>query len=212
MFTYVLKNLNILNGILLAAVALLIIFIAIPYLTMDIWLSIPKVPRTAIGQSAKATVVANPPLSDYAQISDQNLFNPARRIPPAGVGEKIVSKPEIVLYGTLITGDMRVAFIEDRKAPKMTPGRGKRQIAARKGYNINGYILQQIEPDRIILVKGNDRIVVRLEEEKRKQTQERKEPVINPQEAAPAIPPEIPNGGQMQMPSSIQEPPKATGR
>lgn len=216
MYTYILKNLNILNGLLLLAVILLIIFIAIPFFNMDIWLSIPKVPRSKIGQGVQTTVAANPSLAEYTSISEQNLFNPSRRIPPAGTEEKIVARPEIVLYGTLITGNTRIAFIEDKKAPKMTPGRGKRQIAARKGYNMNGYILQQIEPDRVVFAKGNDRIVVRLEDEgKRKKTKDKNGQVVNPQEAVPAAPPENPNESPPQMQPSIQEPapaPKATGK
>lgn len=210
MFTYILRNLNVLNGLLLAAIALLVVFIAVPFFSMDIWLSIPKVPPAKIGQGVQTSVAENPSLADYALISDQNLFNPARRIPPAGTEEKMFARPEIVLYGTLITGNTRIAFIEDKRAPKITPGRGKRQIAAQKGYNINGYILQQIEPDRIVFAKGMDRIVVRLEEgEKRKET---KEPITNPQEAAPAAPSGIQNGSPVQ-PSTTQEPPpKATSR
>ncbi|MEN6623482.1 MAG: hypothetical protein ABFD50_18295 [Smithella sp.] len=209
MFTYILRNLNVLNGILLAAIALLVVFIAIPFFSMDIWLTIPKIPPAKIGQSVQTTVTENPPFADYALISDQNLFNPARRIPPAGAEEKIFARPEIILYGTLITGKMRIAFIEDKKTPKTTPGRGKRQIAVQKGYNINGYVLKQIDPDKIVFVKGMDRIVVRLEEgEKRKET---KEQITNPQEAAPKAPSESPS--PMQVPPSIQEqPPKATGR
>lgn len=212
MSTYILRNLNILNGLLLAAVILLIIFIAIPFLSRDIWVSIPKVTRTTVGQGMQTVPAANPSLADFAAISDQNLFNPARKIPAAGAGGKIFTRPEIVLYGTLITGNMKIAFIEDKKAPKVTPGRGRRQIAARKGDNINGYILTQIEPDRILLVKGNDRITVKLEEgEKRKQAKEGDQQTTTPQEGA--VPSEIQNKDQMQPPSPEQIPEtKAEGR
>jgi hypothetical protein len=65
--------------------------------------------------------------------------------------------------------DMSVAFVEDKKAPYSTPGRGKRQVALKKGDNLNGYILREIEAHRIVLVKGEDKIVVMLNEgEKRK--------------------------------------------
>ena len=105
-----------------------------------------------------------PSAADYAMISEANLFHPERRVPPEKAEEKVIPKPEIVLYGTLITGDTSVAFIEDKKAPRTTPGRGKRQTAIRKGDNVGGYVLRQIEADRIILVKGDDQIVVKLED------------------------------------------------
>ena len=64
---------------------------------------------------------------------------------------------------------MSVAFIEDKKAPRTTPGRGKRQVTLHKGEQVNGYTLRDIEVNRIVLVKGEDTMVVLLESgEKRK--------------------------------------------
>lgn len=195
MLTYILKNLNILNGILLGAVALLVCFLVVPFLFTDIRLSIPKVPPSSVGKSEQTPVAVNPSPADFALISDQNLFHPERRIPPVNE-ERIASRPEIVLYGTLLAGDMSIAFIEDKRLPRTTPGRGKRQIAARKGYTISGYILRQIEPDRVVFVKGQDRIVVRLEEGEKRRGAETTTQVapVSPQQAAPGVPSQIQKG------------------
>jgi hypothetical protein len=102
-------------------------------------------------------------------IGDQNLFHPDRIIPPEKKEEKAVPKPDLILYGTLITDQLSMAFIEDRKAPKTTPGRGKRQTILHKGDQVSGYILREVEAGRIILAKGEERLIVLLEDgEKRK--------------------------------------------
>ncbi len=66
-------------------------------------------------------------------ISEQNLFHPERKIPPEKQQEKAVPKPDLFLYGTLITNDASYAFVEDKKAPYSTAGRGKRQTTLKKG-------------------------------------------------------------------------------
>ena len=76
------------------------------------------------------------------------------------------------LYGTLITDDASYAFIEDKKAPYSTPGRGKRQVTLKKGDHLSGYTLSEIEANRIVLVKGEDKVVVTLDESEKKRTGE----------------------------------------
>jgi hypothetical protein len=173
----ILNNINILNGLLSAAVLVLACLTVIPFLNPDIHIRVPQVTKTIIPIGTQTIVPASTSPVDYALISEQNLFHPERKIPPEKAEEKAIPRPEIVLYGTLLTSDVSIAYIEDKKAPKTTPGRGKRQIAVQKGHNINGYILQQIEPDRIVFVKGDDRILVRLEDgEKRRDTEMTKAP------------------------------------
>jgi hypothetical protein len=54
--------------------------------------------------------------------------------------------------------------VEDKKSPYSTPGRAKRQTALKKGGSIGGYVLREIEPNRIVLVKGEDKLVVMLDD------------------------------------------------
>jgi hypothetical protein len=97
---------------------------------------------------------------EFVVISEQNLFHPERKIPADKTAEESKPKPEFVLYGTLITGDTNLAFMEDLKAPFASSGRGKRQRALHIGNSISGYTLTEVHPERVLLVKGDDRIEV----------------------------------------------------
>lgn len=69
-------------------------------------------------------------------------------------------KPEFVLYGTLITNDISFAYLEDTKAPRNTPGRGKRQIAMKKGDTLSGFNLKEINVDSIVMARGEEKITI----------------------------------------------------
>jgi hypothetical protein len=163
------QSMNVLNGLLVAAVATAAYFTVIPFLNLDIKTSLPAAKETVAQSGEKPVLPQNYSPVDYAVVSEQNLFHPERKIPPEKKDEKAIPRPEIVLYGTLVMDDMSVAFVEDKKAPYSTPGRGKRQIALKKGDSLSGYILREVEANRIVLVKGEDKIVVMLNHgEKRK--------------------------------------------
>lgn len=165
MLKSILKNLNVLNVLLTGAIVVWVYLMAIPSLNPDTRISIPSVTEMVAGTGSPALV--NPSPVDFAIISDKNLFNPQRKIPEEKKIETVNPKPDVVLYGILMMDSVQVAFIEDRKTPKTTPGRGKRQLALHIGDHVADYVLQQIEVDRIVLVKGEDRIVVRLDGENR---------------------------------------------
>lgn len=186
---------NVLNGLLIIAAAAMSFGIAIPILHPDTGISLPAVKETIAEASKISTLPQNASLSDYAIIGDQNLFHPDRIIPPEKKEEKAIPKPEVILYGTLITGQMSIAFVEDKKAPRTTPGRGKRQTALHKGDQLSGYVLREIESNRIVFVKGEEKLVVLLEEgEKRKAPSDTQLPTPagmmpgSPQQAAPVMP------------------------
>ncbi|MCX5847554.1 MAG: hypothetical protein NTW12_14575 [Deltaproteobacteria bacterium] len=166
---YLFQSMNVLNGLLTVAVATVAYFTVIPFLNPDIQMSLPAAKETVERSGEKPALPQNYSPVDYAVISEQNLFHPERKIPPEKKDEKAIPRPEVILHGTLIMDDMSIAFIENKKAPYSTPGRGERQIALKKGDNLNGYILREVEANRIVLVKGEDKIVVMLNDgEKRK--------------------------------------------
>ena len=166
---------NVLNGLLAIAAAAMVYYMVIPFLNPDIRVSIPAVKETIAESNALSALPQNTSQANYSMIGDQNLFHPERIIPPIPQEkkeEKAAPKPDVILYGTLITDQVSIAFVEDRKAPKTTPGRGKRQLTLYKGDQLSGYILRDIEANRIVLVKGEEKIVVFLEEgEKRKDSE-----------------------------------------
>jgi hypothetical protein len=120
----------------------------------------------------KAATPQNSPPVDYALISDHNLFHPERKMPLEKQPETVIPKPDLFLYGTLISNDESFAFIENKKSPYSTAGRGKRQVTVKKGDNVSGYILSGIEANRIVLVKGEDTVVVMLNDKEKRRAGE----------------------------------------
>ena len=161
---------NVLNGLLTAAVATVAYFTVIPFLNLDYQTTLPEF-KEAVAQSAeKPATPQNYSPVDYAVVSEQNLFHPERKIPPEKKDEKAIPKPEVVLYGTMIMNDTSIAFIEDKKAPYSTQGRGKRQRALKIGDILSGYILKEIMPTHITLVKGEEKMIVMLNDGQKRKT------------------------------------------
>jgi len=169
---YILQSMNIFNGLLAIAAAVMIYCLVIPFFDPVSGASLPAVKETAAESYKVPASPQNTSQADYAVIGDQNLFHPERIVPPEKKEEKAIPRPDVILYGTLITDQQSIAFVEDTKAPKTTPGRGRRQMTLRKGDQLSGYILRDIEANRIVLVKGEEKIIVLLEDgEKRKATE-----------------------------------------
>lgn len=164
---YLLKNLNLLNILLAAAVVASAHYIVFPLVNQKPVFSIPAIqslPEAAKDRTAAAVPAAEP--NSYTVIADQNLFNPERKIPVEKPPEKILPKPELVLYGTLITGNTSLAYVEDLKAPLTTPGRGKRLRVLRIGDMLSGFTVKSIEPNRIVLTRGDEVMTVSIDKTK----------------------------------------------
>lgn len=163
MMRYILRSLNVLNGLLLAAIAAFVYFAVIPVLNPAARMSLPAVKGPWAPSVMKAEPYRTLAPGEYALVSDQTLFHPERKIPPEKPVDRAVPKPDLFLHGTLITGEGSFAFVEDRKAtPSPGGGRDKRQLTLRKGATLGGYLLSEVQADRIVLVKGEDRVVVML--------------------------------------------------
>jgi hypothetical protein len=165
--TYVLKSINLLNLLLVAAVASFVIYLAYPLLNMKVTYKPPAIAQQTPAKEEKPAPVQSPPASDYMVVADQNLFHPERKIPPEAKDEKALPKPDIFLYGTLLADNMRLAYIEDRKSPQSTPGRGKRQTVVKQGDVISGFTLKSVETDRIVLTRGEEQMIVYLNDAKK---------------------------------------------
>jgi len=206
-----LKNVNLLNMALLAVAITLWLGLSVPTTgPAGLSVSLPQPPK--VKEKAKQAE-ANPSMADFTVVADNNLFHPERRIPPEKNGETAEVKPEIVLYGTMMNDDVRVAFIEDRKSPRTTPGRGQRQLTAKKGDVFGGFAITSIEADRISLAKGGETMVVPLTDpEKRRSTDAPKAPSAPAaaQAGAPRRPaPVVPPADVTPSPPSPQPPPAA---
>jgi len=190
---YILKSISVLNSLLIVAIAAVAYLIMLPASGLDIKLK-SQDKDTIAALPGKPAVNEKLQAGDYALISDQNIFHPERKIPPEKKEEKAVPRPEVILYGTLITGQESIAFVEDKKAPRTTPGRGKRQTVLHKGERLSGYVLTEITANSIVLTKGEERIVVLLDEgEKRKESEA---------SLLPSVSPMTPGGPQPTVPTS----------
>jgi len=157
-----LRNINVLNIVLFVAVLLLADYVVFPLLNVNVKFvpAIPKKLSNGKEEKPAQSQTSNP--ADYTIIADQNLFHPERKIPPEKKEEAALPKPEFVLYGTMITDNLSFAYLEDKKSPRSTPGRGKRQTALKQGDTMSGYTLKEIDHDKVVMVKGEDTLVVKV--------------------------------------------------
>ncbi len=138
---YLYGSVNILNVTLLALIAATLVFAVAPLVRMKMKFTVPLAKTKAVtaAEATPATPRTPPSPLDYVAIGDNNLFHPERRIPPEKKAEKALPKPELVLYGTIINDGAGLAYIEDKKAPKTTPGRGNRQQVIKKGGRVERF-------------------------------------------------------------------------
>jgi hypothetical protein len=156
----VLRNINLLNILLLAIVVVFALRVFLPALYQNIRYLLPPAKKSIDVEQDALLQQKLPSLSDYTIISEENPFHPERKIPIEKIVEQPLPKPEFVLYGTLIADDLKMAYVEDLKAPRSTSGRGKRQVALKQGDSLSGFALKEIEAGKIVMVRGDDKIIV----------------------------------------------------
>lgn len=161
---YFLKNINLLNLLLTATIVFFANYTLFLMFVTKMKYTLPSVTKSIFSETEPLDETSPPSSSDYIVVSEDNLFHPERRIPPEKKKEEEVPlpKPEFVLYGTLITPDSSLAYLEDLKAPRNTPGRGKRQTPLKKGDMMSGFILKDVQPDKIVMVRGEEKMLVRV--------------------------------------------------
>jgi hypothetical protein len=159
---YLVRSINPLNILLLIIAVTAIVCVLSPLMKTNARYSLPQTKSKRIEEVEKPqekTVNILP--SDYTVIGELNLFHPERRVPVDRKAEEI-PKPELILYGTMVQDNVQYAFIEDKKNPKTTPGRGSRQTTIKKGDVVGGFVVSEIGTDRITLTKGDDKMTVLL--------------------------------------------------
>lgn len=201
-FRVILKQITVLNVVLLAAVLLAAQYTLLPLLNLNIKYKLPAVKQAEVAPVDPVKAEPSPPPSEYVMIAEQNLFHPDRKLPADKKDEKQLPRPELVLYGTIITDGLAVAYVEDKKSPQSTPGTGKRQQVLKKGEAIAGFTLRDIETDRIVLVRGEEQMIVYL-------TDAKKQRVAETTPAAPQVPVPRPSDVETrrpQLPPALQQP------
>lgn len=169
-FKTILKQINLLNLLLMGIIAALSVYILPSAFNLKVNYTLPAPKTVAEDQEVKAMPMQMPSIAEYAIIAEQNIFHSERKIPAETKDGQQLPKPEFMLYGTLITGDTKIAYLEDLKAPYNTSGRGKRQKALRFGNTLSGYTVNDIQHDRVVMVRDEDRIEVKLLHNKKRST------------------------------------------
>lgn len=157
-----LRNINLLNIILIASIILMASYVVFPLLNVKVKYAPATSKKVSTIKEEVSAQGQTPSPSDYTIIAEQNLFHPERKIPPEKKDEAPLPKPEFVLYGTLITDNVSFAYLEDKKSPRTTPGRGKRQTALKKGDTMSGFTLKEIDHDKVVMVKGEETLIVKV--------------------------------------------------
>lgn len=165
-FNTVIRNFNLLNLTLLAIIFVFAGYILYPMLSVDTRITpLPAKKSTGEEKEHRASENKIPSPLEFNVIADNNIFHPERIIPVDKKAEAPLPKPDFVLYGTLITDDLSLAYMEDLKAPRSTPGRGKRITSLKKNDKMGGFTLKEIETDRVIMIRGEDKITVLINDQ-----------------------------------------------
>lgn len=161
---YVLSQINLINILLIGVLFFLVQYMLLPFFDKDLPFSLPAATKPGKTESLadRQEQPKTPSPMDFMVVSEQNLFHPERKIPVEVKEAQPLPKPDFVLYGTLISGDLQIAYMEDRKAPRSTPGRDKRQTPLKQGESMSGFILKELNEDRAIMVRGEERLTVHL--------------------------------------------------
>ncbi|HXX58942.1 MAG TPA: hypothetical protein VEI96_13155 [Thermodesulfovibrionales bacterium] len=161
MLRYLIRSITVINIILVAILVAGAIAIFSPPRRITVAPAPPPRKAEAVRTEPPAQSTVPSPM-DYTIIAEQNLFHPERKIPVEKPAVPPPPKPEFVLYGTLITDDTGIAYMDDKKAPSNSPGRGKRQTTLRKGENLSGFTLKEVSADKVVMVRGEETMVVNL--------------------------------------------------
>lgn len=187
-FKKILTNINLLNIVLTVAVVLFAGYWLSPVLASKIKYALPAARKPVeVKGEGKTSQPQAPSVTEYTMISEENLFHPERRIPPEKKAEEApLPKPDFVLYGTLIADDIKLAYMEDLKAPRSTAGRGKRHTALRKGDSMSGFTLKEIETDKVVMARGEEKMIVPIIDPSHPKTREGQPAVAQASQPAPA--------------------------
>lgn len=162
---YVLRNITPLNVILLVILAISAGAIY-PSFRRSVIFDYQRPERSSPPGKEQISSHSLPDLSDYSVVGELNIFHPDRKPPP--VEEKLepvqapLQKVEFTLYGTLVSDDVTIAFVEERGFSRRATGKRKKISILKVGDTLAGYTLKSIEDDRIIMVRGKEEVTVLL--------------------------------------------------
>lgn len=205
----IIRHLNVLNFLLFTLVAALSAYVLPSLLNVKVGYNAPVPKKIVEGKEGNPAAAQPPSPMEYTVVAEQNVFNPERKIPVEKTSdqekEKLLPKPEFVLYGTLISDDTRVAYLDDLKekvpAGSISGTRGRRQKTLRVGNNLSGYTLKEVYPDRVVMERGENRIELQVIDSSRAKT---RETVGTPSTVAAQRPP-VPSAAAVRDPRILRQ-------
>ena len=164
-----LGSLNLLNLILVCLLIFFMNFMTSPFSKMKTRPAPPPVKKPALQNvSTKENVEEKlPSPMDYMVIAENNVFHPERIIPSPKVEAAPLPKPDFVLYGTLVTGDIKIAYMDEKK---VKGPQQKKQTAMKLGDSMSGFVLTKVDSDKVVMRRGEEEIVVSLNTVKQRET------------------------------------------
>jgi hypothetical protein len=164
---YLLSNINLVNIILAVLLIFIVNYMAMPFSKINAKYTLPPVKKPAIEKISKDEKTEEKTLSpsDYMVIAEHNLFHPERMIPVPKVEAPPLPQPEFMLYGTLVTDGLQIAYMEDKKN-KGPQDKERRQTALRLGDSMSGFVLKEVDNDQVVMQRGDEKLVVSLNETK----------------------------------------------
>lgn len=138
----------------------------------------------APGATGRPADLELPPVDEFSEIAERTLFNATRRpieTPPAAVKVQVISPSNFSLIGILISDGERMALIRR--------GGAGDYLRVRVGQQVDGWSINNIVPDRVVIKKGNieEELILKDRAQPRQRSKPprrkpgaKKTPVINP--------------------------------
>ena len=175
-----------------------------------------KVPGAASSNGA-APVIAKPagsafslePLEGYAEVVERPLFWPTRRPPPkaenANAGAAKTQTSKVTLLGIVLYPDTRMALL---KRPN-----SKQHVRVREGQQFDGWVMEAILPDRVVLRRGDKTEEIKLRDLPRKAVARKAQTRSKPQagKTAKPSPAKAPAGQRAVAPATPRAQERPTG-
>jgi hypothetical protein len=191
-WTWIKKSVTPLNVILFLSVSVSLIYISFYILQIMTGVASPKISESYIEDQVRSSFKAN---KFDAKVEDpkieNNLFHPDRKMLKRAALTS-ANQPRMILYGTFITQDLQMAYLEDLESPRISNTGVRRQQALLKGDAISGFVLQDIRPDKVLLVRDQERIWIRIDDKKPPREND-----VTAQELPPPLPAPEKNKPQM---------------
>ncbi len=163
---YLLQSLNLLNLVMTATAIAFFIYFLNPLLETQVSVKVPVPDDISPGMPRGTDETKKLSIADYSPIGEQNIFHPDRMIPeekksPAPV---VQPRPELILHGTMMTGELKIGYLEDKRAAQKSPGRNAPYIVVKEGDKVSGYTLKAITENMVVLANGEEQMTLYLDE------------------------------------------------